>query len=165
MDQGAHFYRCDFQVHSPRDTNWNGHRPITDEERKAYSEQFIDLLDIINFGNPKRDRRIKSLIPPERYTRKGWEVNPRFRLAARVFTALGIVSVTWAMVHADDFDSEFDDIETKIGQMRGERNELDAKLKAIAVLTAIVQYFQHFNIDNSILDAITIQKIYDIIGR
>ncbi|HEY9207410.1 MAG TPA: AAA family ATPase [Candidatus Methanoperedens sp.] len=24
MDKGAHFYRCDFQVHSPRDRNWNG---------------------------------------------------------------------------------------------------------------------------------------------
>ncbi|KAB2944316.1 MAG: PHP domain protein [Candidatus Methanoperedens nitroreducens] len=24
MDKGAHFYRCDFQVHSPRDRNWTG---------------------------------------------------------------------------------------------------------------------------------------------
>ncbi len=24
MDKGAHFHRCDFQVHSPRDLNWHG---------------------------------------------------------------------------------------------------------------------------------------------
>ena len=41
MDQGAHFHQCDFQVHSPRDTNWNGKRPTNEEERKAYSERFV----------------------------------------------------------------------------------------------------------------------------
>lgn len=41
MDKGAHFYRCDFQVHSPRDINWNGERPITDAHRKIYAEEFI----------------------------------------------------------------------------------------------------------------------------
>lgn len=41
MDKGAHFHRCDFQVHSPRDPNWVGPRPTSDEERKAYAEKFI----------------------------------------------------------------------------------------------------------------------------
>ena len=41
MDKGAHFYRCDFQVHSPRDTNWVGPRPTSEEERMAYAERFI----------------------------------------------------------------------------------------------------------------------------
>ncbi|MFI4852587.1 MAG: TrlF family AAA-like ATPase [Gimesia chilikensis] len=41
MDKGAHFKRCDFQVHSPRDLNWDGERPVTEEERKEYAKQFI----------------------------------------------------------------------------------------------------------------------------
>lgn len=41
MDKGAHFYRCDFQVHSPRDLNWEGHGAVTSDERKAYSEELI----------------------------------------------------------------------------------------------------------------------------
>lgn len=41
MDKGAHFKRCDFQVHSPRDLNWDGDRPITEEERKEYGKRFI----------------------------------------------------------------------------------------------------------------------------
>lgn len=41
MDKGAHFKRCDFQVHTPRDLNWNGHRPVSDDERKEYAKQFI----------------------------------------------------------------------------------------------------------------------------
>lgn len=41
MDRGAHFYRCDFQVHTPRDTNWSGPRPATPEERMAYAERFV----------------------------------------------------------------------------------------------------------------------------
>ncbi len=41
MDKGAHFYRCDFQVHTPRDINWKGERPTTESERKKYAEEFI----------------------------------------------------------------------------------------------------------------------------
>ena len=41
MDKGAHFYKCDFQVHTPRDINWDGQGATTDDERKAYAEEFI----------------------------------------------------------------------------------------------------------------------------
>ena len=42
MDKGAHFFRCDFQVHSPRDLNWNGQGAVTPQERKTYSEELIN---------------------------------------------------------------------------------------------------------------------------
>lgn len=42
LDRGAHFHKCDFQVHTPRDTNWNGPRPQTEEERKAYAVRFVE---------------------------------------------------------------------------------------------------------------------------
>lgn len=41
MDNGAHFHRCDFQVHTPRDLRWDGARAVTPEERKLCSEEFI----------------------------------------------------------------------------------------------------------------------------
>jgi type III restriction enzyme len=41
MDKGARFYRCDFQVHSPRDNNWKGDRPQTEDDRTAYARRFI----------------------------------------------------------------------------------------------------------------------------
>lgn len=41
MDKGAHFFQCDFQIHTPRDINWNGVRPLTKDDKKAYSEDFI----------------------------------------------------------------------------------------------------------------------------
>ncbi len=41
MNKGTRFYKCDFQVHSPRDINWNGERAITDDERKSYAEAFV----------------------------------------------------------------------------------------------------------------------------
>ena len=41
MDNGAHFHRCDFQVHTPRDINWHGHRPVADDERSDYAREFI----------------------------------------------------------------------------------------------------------------------------
>ena len=41
MDQGAHFFSCDFQVHSPRDRQWQGYRPATVEERKQYAREFV----------------------------------------------------------------------------------------------------------------------------
>lgn len=42
MDKGAHFYKCDFQVHTPRDLNWDGAVPATEDERKVYAGDFIE---------------------------------------------------------------------------------------------------------------------------
>lgn len=41
MDSGARYYRCDFQVHSPRDCNWDGPRPTSAEDRGTYADRFI----------------------------------------------------------------------------------------------------------------------------
>lgn len=40
-DKGAHFYRCDFQVHTPRDTNWQGSEAVTDTERQTFAQQIV----------------------------------------------------------------------------------------------------------------------------
>jgi chromosome segregation protein len=40
-DKGAHFFRCDLQVHSPRDLNWNGAERITPEDRRSYAAQLV----------------------------------------------------------------------------------------------------------------------------
>ena len=42
MDKGNHYQKCDLQVHSPRDRNWNGGGVcVSDEERQMYSKKFI----------------------------------------------------------------------------------------------------------------------------
>lgn len=41
MDKGAHFYKSDFQVHTPRDAQWGGGEAVTDAERKTYAEELI----------------------------------------------------------------------------------------------------------------------------
>jgi chromosome segregation protein len=41
LDSGAHFYRADFQVHTPRDNQWKGASPTTDMDRKDYAVRFI----------------------------------------------------------------------------------------------------------------------------
>ncbi|MCH7770257.1 MAG: PHP domain-containing protein, partial [Bacteroidetes bacterium] len=41
MDKGTHFYKCDFQVHSPRDINWSGNKPVSDEDRNTYAQNFV----------------------------------------------------------------------------------------------------------------------------
>ena len=41
MDKGAHFYRCDFQVHTPRDLRWAGLDAITEEERLTFARRFV----------------------------------------------------------------------------------------------------------------------------
>lgn len=40
-DDGTHYYRSDFQVHTPRDTNWDGKRPITEAERRDWADGFV----------------------------------------------------------------------------------------------------------------------------
>jgi len=41
MDKGAHFYNCDFQVHSPRDLNWSGNRPADESGCREYAQSLI----------------------------------------------------------------------------------------------------------------------------
>ena len=41
MDSGGHFHKCDFQVHTPRDMNWEGAGAVTDEERRQYAQELI----------------------------------------------------------------------------------------------------------------------------
>lgn len=41
MDKGAHYYRCDLQVHTPRDTNWVGQNSVSDDERHTYASQLV----------------------------------------------------------------------------------------------------------------------------
>ena len=41
MDKGAHYYRCDLQVHSPRDTNWTGREHVTEGDRYAYATELV----------------------------------------------------------------------------------------------------------------------------
>ena len=40
-DKGAHFFRCDLQVHTPRDINWNGPDAVSDDERRAYARTLV----------------------------------------------------------------------------------------------------------------------------
>lgn len=40
-DKGAHFFRCDFRVHSPRDRQWTGQPRITNEHRAEYAATLI----------------------------------------------------------------------------------------------------------------------------
>lgn len=41
-DKGAHYRRCDFQVHSPRDLQWTGAECVTDEDRMAYAARLVE---------------------------------------------------------------------------------------------------------------------------
>lgn len=41
MDDGAHYFKTDLQVHTPRDGRWKGSRPITADERSRYGRDFV----------------------------------------------------------------------------------------------------------------------------
>lgn len=40
-DSGAHFHRCDLQVHTPRDLNWSGKTPASEVERGDFATAFV----------------------------------------------------------------------------------------------------------------------------
>jgi type III restriction enzyme len=52
IDKGAHFYRCDLQVHTPRDLNWTGAACVTDDERRDYATRLVQAC---------RDRGLQGL--------------------------------------------------------------------------------------------------------
>ena len=41
IDEGAHFHKCDLQVHTPRDAGWKGADANTSIERKTYAQELI----------------------------------------------------------------------------------------------------------------------------
>ncbi len=41
MNKGARYFKCDFQVHTPRDLQFTGQQYVSDGDRKTYSEKFI----------------------------------------------------------------------------------------------------------------------------
>lgn len=40
-DTGAHFFKTDLQVHSPRDPAWSGARPVSDADREKFAQTFV----------------------------------------------------------------------------------------------------------------------------
>ena len=49
-DRGAHFSRCDFEVHTPRDTNWQGARAVADDDRERYAREFVSACRMKGLG-------------------------------------------------------------------------------------------------------------------
>ena len=46
MDKGAHFYNCDFQVHTPRDLNWTGAKfGVNSDEIELLACQCLIIFD------------------------------------------------------------------------------------------------------------------------
>lgn len=41
-DKGAHYHRCDFQVHTPRDLQWTGADRVTEADRMAYATMLVE---------------------------------------------------------------------------------------------------------------------------
>lgn len=41
VDEGAHFFRADFQIHTPRDANWQGGAAVTEDQRVVYAREFV----------------------------------------------------------------------------------------------------------------------------
>jgi len=41
MDSGAHYFKTDFQVHTPRDLNWAGAGATTDAERREFAQELV----------------------------------------------------------------------------------------------------------------------------
>lgn len=39
--EGARWFRCDFQVHTPRDRNWRGARPLNEGERRQWAANLV----------------------------------------------------------------------------------------------------------------------------
>src|ERR1700689_5545339 len=52
IDKGAHFYRCDLQLHTPRDRKWTGADRVSDADRRVYAASLVQA---------SRDRGIQGI--------------------------------------------------------------------------------------------------------
>ena len=49
-DKGAHFFRCDFQVHTPRDGAWKGKSYTSPDERRQYAKKLVEACRSANLN-------------------------------------------------------------------------------------------------------------------
>ena len=68
MDKGAHYQKCDFQVHSPRDIRWTGNKfgvnpaqiaSLTDDEQKEIVNSRIEFAK--EYLQKARDKGLNAI--------------------------------------------------------------------------------------------------------
>jgi hypothetical protein len=66
IDKGAHFYRCDLQVHTPRDINWTGIDRIRDPDRRTYAGHLVQADSLACHVAKSRRAALSALHPAAR---------------------------------------------------------------------------------------------------
>lgn len=152
-DKGGHFYRSDFQVHTPRDSQWDGARPA-EADRDAWAADFVaaarakglDAVAISDHHDFALFPYIKRAAASE-VQRDGSEVPPTQRLV--VFPALELtcsvpcqaimildadfpedrLNDVLKALHFDPVDPSLDALpQTTVLQDSGDLNEIHTKL-------------------------------------
>lgn len=133
-DNGGHFYRADFQVHTPRDTQWDGVRPSV-AERDVWAASFVsaarsqglNAVAISDHHDFALFPFIKNAAVAERST-EGTPVSPREQLT--VFPALELtLSVPCQAILILDADFPEDRLNDVLKALHFD--PIDAKLDAL----------------------------------
>lgn len=130
MDKGAHFYRCDFQVHTPRDRNWTGNKfgvkqtevetltpelkkQIT-EDRKQFAKEYLEKirnagLNAIAITDHHDVVSVKLIRKVAEEENKEYIANSQFDKVINVFPGIELSLSNPASQSIIIFDSNFSD--------------------------------------------------------
>jgi ABC-type lipoprotein export system ATPase subunit len=143
VDRGAHFFKCDFQVHSPRDANWAGERPTTDAQREAFAVEFVSACRARNLDSVAiTDHHDLSFVPLIREAARterapdGTELPPEERLV--VFPGMELtLGVPCQAILVFDADFPDDQLPLVLEALAIERIPIDTPLSDVTPLNHI----------------------------
>ena len=98
---------------------------------------------------PAKPSSVKTVTVPERYTQQGWENNPRYVTAIKIFSAVfaakQLANSAYGTINASEYDHELDEINTALRQIS---NETDKELQDVSLYLLLKDkvrvYLEHF---------------------
>lgn len=130
MDKGAHFYRCDFQVHSPRDRAWTGNKfgvdadavaALTADEKKQITDDRIQFakeylekarnkgLNVIAITDHHDVTSVKTIRKVAEAENAAFKAASQFEKVITVFPGIELTLASPASQCLLIFDSDFTD--------------------------------------------------------
>jgi hypothetical protein len=111
-------------------------------------------------------KRPIPITTPEVYVRgKGWVPNPKYKAVMGLLALIGVGEAAYAMIYASEYDAELQ----RIRQMaQVAKNQNIPELRSVDLYNlqkAISNYLSHFTPDRTILDFLTLEEMYRILGE
>jgi hypothetical protein len=154
--------------------------------KQGYSPQVGDILDPNQLDDlyeiktsaggkvdPGQKQRLKTVrggkiqisMSQRRWTfTLGWHKNPRVSKIVKMLGLVGLATSAYAIINADDYDDEIDEIIAKLDAAKNEADDNEKRVQMVLALNDLKNYLNHFDPSDSV-NLVSLGMIYHILGN